>query len=618
MLEFAYTGEVNVAQELLPSLLQTARSFRIKGLDKVENPVEPPPRRPEAQTPSSEHWMESAPPTRSHTPSSIHSQHDVKPPHFSSEHFLSMSNPDKSHSVAAAAAAAVTQAQPQPPPPPHQPPPPPQQPAMAHSSSTGGPSSNNGFSGLLKSAERERERELQNHQFSSPPPSLPNSQPPTREASPAPMMLGQNARTPPPKRWKRSFDMAHPNAPPQPRKDNGVSHEQPLSLIAERCQGEDYSQNRPADYDSAKRFCEPNTVRSVTSSTNGSRTLPYSHSMPTSPTMFERGNEARLAGLIRQHLANDNGIRATSTERYVNGGGQHSIKTSSSVTQEEHTSPTTNGNAADLEPMDYRCVSQTKLQHHQIEQGEYNGRVAVTNRQVETKYEDDESNDTFSRGRPGGFRPESAPTVLNMSPECSLSGPPSVRAGEASNSEEYHGHMMHNGEELSDSVAKAFSIAPDGMGRYTCDECGKIFKHPGSLQHHRHIHRGTHRCPSCGKAFSRRWDMERHLNKSKYGCPANRFSIGSTGSNNSNTSIGSGSPVAVSLAPAGSVSGGQTSVTVANGGGGGVVIGPPQAVQISGGGVEVVAGSRQHVELLVSQSNGGGHIPPPAAHNTTA
>ena len=43
MLEFAYTGEVNVAQELLPSLLHTARSFKIKGLDKVENPVDPPP-----------------------------------------------------------------------------------------------------------------------------------------------------------------------------------------------------------------------------------------------------------------------------------------------------------------------------------------------------------------------------------------------------------------------------------------------------------------------------------------------------------------------------------------------------------------------------------------------
>ena len=45
MLEFAYTGEVNVAQELLPSLLHTARSFRIKGLDKVENPVDPGPTR---------------------------------------------------------------------------------------------------------------------------------------------------------------------------------------------------------------------------------------------------------------------------------------------------------------------------------------------------------------------------------------------------------------------------------------------------------------------------------------------------------------------------------------------------------------------------------------------
>ena len=42
MLEFAYTGEVNVAQELLPALLHTARAFRIKGLDKVESPVAPP------------------------------------------------------------------------------------------------------------------------------------------------------------------------------------------------------------------------------------------------------------------------------------------------------------------------------------------------------------------------------------------------------------------------------------------------------------------------------------------------------------------------------------------------------------------------------------------------
>ena len=93
---------------------------------------------------------------------------------------------------------------------------------------------------------------------------------------------------------------------------------------------------------------------------------------------------------------------------------------------------------------------------------------------------------------------------------------------------------------FSDCVSKALNSSSGG-GRYSCDECGKLFKHPGSLQHHRHIHRGTHKCPSCGKvtqwisgppkispkifqAFSRRWDMERHLNKSKYGCPANRFS----------------------------------------------------------------------------------------------
>lgn len=406
------------------------------------------------------------------------------------------------------------------------------------------------------------------------------------------MMLGQNARTPPPKRWKRSFDMAHPSA------GGGVvrKEEQPLSLIAE-----DYSQNRPSEYDSAKRFCEPNAVRSVTSSTNGSRTLPYPHSMPTSPTMFERGNEARLAGLIRHHLANESGIRSSSSERYMNGGGGHNnIKTSTP----EHASPTSNGN--DLEPMDYRCFSQTKLQQ-QIE-SDYNGRTATSRPD-----EDEESNDRFSRGRPGSFRPESAPTVLNMSPECSLSGPPSVRAvGEAGNSEDIHGHMMHNGEELSDSVAKAFSMTPDGIGRYTCDECGKIFKHPGSLQHHRHIHRGTHRCPSCGKAFSRRWDMERHLNKSKYGCPANRFSIGSTGSNNSNTSIGSGSPVAAALVTAATSAATvqlTTNQAMPNG----------NAAAAAAAAAVLSRSNEQHMELLAA-SNGGPPPPPvaPSAHNTTA
>ena len=73
-------------------------------------------------------------------------------------------------------------------------------------------------------------------------------------------------------------------------------------------------------------------------------------------------------------MANDNGIRATSTERYVNGGGSHSIKTTVNP-ESEHTSPTTNGN--DLEPMDYRCVAQTKLQQHQVEVGTPSSNIAI-------------------------------------------------------------------------------------------------------------------------------------------------------------------------------------------------------------------------------------------------
>lgn len=490
MLEFAYTGEVNVAQELLPSLLHTARSFRIKGLDKVENPIEHPAPRLEAQTPSSEHWMESAPATRSHTPSSIHSQHDVKPPQFV-EHFMT----DKSNSS---------------------------------------PPTNN-FTGLLRSAERVREREMQTH---SPPPSLPSSQPPTREASPAPGS-GNSARTPPPKRWKRSFDMA------QPATIRKESADQPLPLIAE-----DYSSSRP-DYEPAKRFCEPTTTGSgcngrvtttMTHINHGPRSLPYPHSMPTSPTMFERGNEARLAGLFRHHLANEPGM--------TNGGNRPSVATSgtpehftngvgkTSTPQQQAASSTTNN--SDQDPLDYRCYGNQSKTEPQSENDYHSiGRSGACGNGGPSAEEE-----AAERYRVGSlvFRPESAPTVLDVSPECSLSGPPSVRNADLSDvhrDDEMHAHMLHNGEDLSDSVAKAFSITPDGMGRYTCDECGKIFKHPGSLQHHRHIHRGTHRCPSCGKAFSRRWDMERHLNKSKYGCPANRFSIGSAGSNNSSSSIGS-------------------------------------------------------------------------------
>lgn len=53
---------------------------------------------------------------------------------------------------------------------------------------------------------------------------------------------------------------------------------------------------------------------------------------------------------------------------------------------------------------------------------------------------------------------------------------------------------------------------------YPCPECLKVFRHPMSLHHHRHVHKGTYTCQSCGKVFSRRWDLHRHIHRSKMGC----------------------------------------------------------------------------------------------------
>ena len=49
----------------------------------------------------------------------------------------------------------------------------------------------------------------------------------------------------------------------------------------------------------------------------------------------------------------------------------------------------------------------------------------------------------------GGFRPESAPTVLDMSPDGSLSGPPSVRTSDLGD--------MHRGEHYSNSHDGVFA-----------------------------------------------------------------------------------------------------------------------------------------------------------------
>jgi uncharacterized C2H2 Zn-finger protein len=291
----------------------------------------------------------------------------------------------------------------------------------------------------------------------------------------------------------------------QPTKDTTTSVEQPLPLISENS----ISSHARDDYECLKRFRDPATLINP-------RSMPYPHSMPTSPTMFERGNETRLAGLFRHHLANgggNNGVVSTSMD-----DGRCSPSPKTSTPQQQATSTTSDSTA-----LDYRCYpNQPKIEpHSECDYPQSNGRhLGMEN-----------GSERYKVNSSMAFRPESAPTVLDMSPDGSLSGPPSVRTSDLSDmhrdDDDLHGH---HGDDFSDCMSKAFSIRPDGMGQYTCDECGKIFKHPGSLQHHRHIHRGTHRCPSCGKAFSRRWDMERHLNKSKYGCPANRFSGGGTDS----------------------------------------------------------------------------------------
>ena len=404
MLEFAYTGEVNVAQELLPSLLHTARAFRIKGLDKVESPVDPPPPPPDTAAAAAaavaaaaaaaavrqnsaehHHWSQSsAPNTRSHSPSSIHSQQDVKPPSFppTAEHFL-----------ASAAAAAVDSKPPQPP----QAVVNPSAPPAAHSSPAVGPSTSAGVHHLPAAAvaaaaaaafptqtggiKRGREREL----------SPLRSRPPTREASPCPQN-NSNSRTPPPKRWKRSFDMTQPmngqkEAEQQQPNLPMVGRENPF--INSPCYytapfqfqiAENYS-SRPesaaaTEYEPSKRFPAASPSPAAAAAVTSGRTLPYPHSMPTSPTMFERGNEIRLAGLIRHHLANPDGGRGAAAAAAAAAQQQSLVqpqqRPESSTAQQPGAAHQAgvapggatgqvNGGSSDYDPVDYRLPSVRKL-----------------------------------------------------------------------------------------------------------------------------------------------------------------------------------------------------------------------------------------------------------------
>ena len=131
----------------------------------------------------------------------------------------------------------------------------------------------------------------------SPPPahSRPGSRPPTRENSPCPTSGSSNsARTPPPKRWKRSFDMsgavAHAQQQPKTEPADPASQTQPLPMIAENY-STSANRQQHTDFEPSKQ------QQQAAADSADRRSLPYPHSMPTSPTMFERGNESRYAGL---------------------------------------------------------------------------------------------------------------------------------------------------------------------------------------------------------------------------------------------------------------------------------------------------------------------------------
>lgn len=77
--------------------------------------------------------------------------------------------------------------------------------------------------------------------------------------------------------------------------------------------------------------------------------------------------------------------------------------------------------------------------------------------------------------------------------------------------------LMTAGEAVEDGGR--LEVSPEYKTKlYPCPECHKVFRHPMSLHHHRHVHKGTYTCHSCGKVFSRRWDLHRHLHRSKMGC----------------------------------------------------------------------------------------------------
>lgn len=563
MLEFAYTGEVNVGQDLLPSLLHTARCYKIKGLDNVQTPPGLLEQNAAGCQGETDSWAGpgSLPPTRPHTPSTRPHTPRTRPSTPSTR-------PHSPHSV-------------------------------TH------PHSPNSVQGLHTQGAGQREHQLpdsikpfqrEQEHWPLPPRAYSQqsqSQPPTRPCSPVshgysmPPSPQSNARTPPPKRWKRSFDLARgdeSNEAEAGQPHNGGHHQlpqvpqPPASLpqhgsefgesVAKRFCEKRYS----LETEREKRFQEADSNQSLPAPVTQKRFVPpspsltYPHSLPASPTMFDSRNLAGL-GILRH---------------FARVGSQEAAKAEAPREAHENSLRSENREREQGAALDYRFQPSS-------DQPELNGRSERRTVERQAGEREEPEAEVARRERLTVFRPESAPTVLagnahvralqplDMSPEASLQGPPGSAHDLSTDGMDHDERLSHfrnivvgtlqpvtSAGDLSDCVSKALNTSGGG-GRYSCDECGKLFKHPGSLQHHRHIHRGTHKCPSCGKAFSRRWDMERHLNKSKYGCPANRFGNGMEGEAEQSPGGHESRAVVTSVTQMEAASGGQVSQVTTHG-----------------------------------------------------
>ena len=129
-----------------------------------------------------------------------------------------------------------------------------------------------------------------------------------------------------------------------------------------------------------------------------------------------------------------------------------------------------------------------------------------------------------------------APGVLDMSPGRSVSGSPSHSGHNLSDTVEHDEWLSYyrnivvgtfqpvtSAQDLSDCVSKVLN-SNGGSECSSCDECGQLSNTREVCNTIATFIEAPINVHHVERLFLRRWDMEGYLHKSKYGCPANRFS----------------------------------------------------------------------------------------------